>query len=58
MNWSNVETALVPPEVVTFTSTTPVVPEAGVTHLELTGDEDGNPPEYEPELELEIETDK
>jgi hypothetical protein len=35
-----------------------VVAESGVTHLELTGDEDGNPPEYEPELELELETDK
>ncbi|HEY4187148.1 MAG TPA: hypothetical protein VGP07_18880 [Polyangia bacterium] len=35
-----------------------VVPEGGVTHLALTGDEDGDPPEYEPELELEIETDK
>ena len=35
-----------------------VVADGGVTHLELTGDEDGNPPEYEPELELEIETDK
>jgi len=35
-----------------------VVPESGITHLELTGDEDGSPPEYEPELELEIETDK
>ena len=35
-----------------------VVADSGVTHLELTGDEDGNPPEYEPELELEIETDK
>ena len=35
-----------------------VVADSGVTHLELTGDEDGDPPEYEPELELEIETDK
>jgi hypothetical protein len=35
-----------------------VVPESGRTHLRLTGDEDGNPPEYEPELELEIETEK
>ena len=35
-----------------------VVPESGVTHLELTADEDGSPPEYEPELELELETDK
>jgi len=35
-----------------------VVAESGVTHLELTGDEDGDPPEYEPELELEIENDK
>jgi hypothetical protein len=35
-----------------------VVAESGTTHLELTGDEDGDPPEYEPELELESETDK
>jgi hypothetical protein len=35
-----------------------VVAESGITHLELTGDEDGDPPEYEPELELESETDK
>jgi hypothetical protein len=35
-----------------------VVAETGTTHLELTGDEDGDPPEYEPELELEIETEK
>jgi hypothetical protein len=35
-----------------------VVAETGVTHLLLTGDEDGDPPEYEPELELEIEIDK
>lgn len=35
-----------------------VVADSGITHLELTGDEDGNPPEYEPELDLEIETDK
>jgi len=35
-----------------------VVAETGKTHLFLTGDEDGDPPEYEPELELEIETDK
>lgn len=35
-----------------------VVADTGITHLELTGDEDGDPPEYEPELELEIETDK
>jgi len=35
-----------------------VVAETGRTHLFLTGDEDGDPPEYEPELELEIETDK
>lgn len=34
-----------------------VVAETGKTHLVLTGDEDGDPPEYEPELELEIETD-
>jgi hypothetical protein len=35
-----------------------VVAPSGITHLLLTGDEDGDPPEYEPELELEIETDK
>ncbi|MES1205686.1 MAG: hypothetical protein ABUS79_07080 [Pseudomonadota bacterium] len=35
-----------------------VVADAGITHLLLTGDEDGDPPEYEPELELEIETEK
>jgi hypothetical protein len=35
-----------------------MVAETGKTHLELTGDEDGDPPEYEPELELEIENDK
>jgi len=35
-----------------------VVAEAGRTHLILTGDEDCDPPEYEPELELEIETEK
>lgn len=35
-----------------------VVADSGRTHLVLTGDEDGDPPEYEPELELEIETEK
>jgi len=35
-----------------------VVAETGKTHLTLTGDEDGDPPEYEPELELEIENEK
>jgi hypothetical protein len=35
-----------------------LVPETGRTHLTLTGDEDGDPPEYEPELELELETEK
>jgi len=35
-----------------------VVGESGTTHFELTGDEDGDPPEYEPELELETETEK
>lgn len=35
-----------------------VVAETGKTHLELTSDEDGDPPEYEPELELEIENEK
>lgn len=35
-----------------------VVAETGRTHLLLTGDEDGDPPEYEPELELEIDTEK
>ncbi|MBC8132606.1 MAG: hypothetical protein H7X95_06465 [Deltaproteobacteria bacterium] len=32
-----------------------VVADTGHTHLVLTGDEDGDPPDYEPELELEIE---
>jgi len=35
-----------------------VVAPTGKTHLELTGDEGGDPPEYEPELELELETDQ
>jgi Ni/Co efflux regulator RcnB len=35
-----------------------LVPETGRTHLTLTGDEDGDPPEYEPELELELETER
>lgn len=35
-----------------------VVPERGRTHLILTGDEDGDPPAYEPELELEVETEE
>lgn len=35
-----------------------VVADTGITHLLLTGDEDGDPPEYEPELELEIEIEK
>jgi len=35
-----------------------VVADRGKTHLELTGDEDGDPPEYEPELELEIDNEK
>jgi len=35
-----------------------VVADSGLTHLALTADEDGNPPEYEPELELEIELEK
>ena len=35
-----------------------VVPETGRTLVELTGDEDGDPPEYEPELELEVDTEK
>jgi hypothetical protein len=30
----------------------------GQTHVVLTGDEDGSPPEYEPELELEVKNDK
>jgi hypothetical protein len=34
-----------------------VVPGGGHTHLRLTGDEDGDPPDYELELKLEIETD-
>jgi hypothetical protein len=35
-----------------------IVGPSGHTHLRLTGDEDGNPPEYEPKLDLEIETEK
>jgi len=35
-----------------------VVADSGKTHLELTGDEDGDPPEYEPELELEIDNEQ
>lgn len=35
-----------------------VVAELGRTHLLLTGDEDGDPPEYEPELELEVKVEK
>ena len=35
-----------------------VVAETGRTHLLLTGDEDGDPPEYEPELELEVKVEK
>lgn len=35
-----------------------VVAETGRTEVRLTGDEDGDPPEYEPELELEVETEK
>jgi hypothetical protein len=35
-----------------------VVAPTGRTHLMLTGDEDGDPPNYDAELELEIETDK
>jgi hypothetical protein len=35
-----------------------VVAPTGRTHLRLTGDEDGDPPNYEAELELEIETEK
>jgi len=35
-----------------------VVADRGKTHLELTGDEDGDPPEYEPELELEIDNEQ
>jgi hypothetical protein len=31
-------------------------PDQGTVHLRLTGDEDGNPPEYEPRLELEVKT--
>jgi len=34
------------------------IPDSGQTHLLLTGDEDGDPPEYEPELELEVKTEK
>lgn len=35
-----------------------VVAETGRTHLSLTGDEDGDPPQYEPELELEVKVEK
>ena len=35
-----------------------VVAETGTTALELTADEDGDPPEYEPELELEVDVEK
>jgi hypothetical protein len=31
-----------------------VAPDRGELHLGLTGDEDGDPPEYEPKLELEV----
>lgn len=31
-----------------------VAPDKGELHLRLTGDEDGDPPEYEPKLELEV----
>jgi hypothetical protein len=31
-----------------------VAPDKGELHLRLTGDEDGDPPEYEPRLELEV----
>jgi hypothetical protein len=31
-----------------------VAPDKGELHLSLTGDEDGDPPEYEPRLELEV----
>lgn len=35
-----------------------VVAETGRTRLLLTGDEDGDPPEYEPELELEVKVEQ
>jgi hypothetical protein len=35
-----------------------VVAPTGRTHLRLTGDEDGDPPNYEAALQLEIETEK
>jgi hypothetical protein len=34
------------------------VPDKMTTRLEITGDEDGDPPEYEPEIEVEIESEK
>ena len=35
-----------------------LVADEGRTHVLLTGDEDGDPPEYEPELELEVKHEK
>ena len=35
-----------------------VIADRGHTHVRLTGDEDGDPPAYEPELELEIKNDR
>jgi len=35
-----------------------VVPDGKRTMVAITGDEDGDPPEYEPEIEVELETEK
>lgn len=35
-----------------------VIPETGRTLVRITGDEDGDPPEYEPELELDVDTER
>ncbi len=35
-----------------------VVPEAGTTTAALTADDDGDLPDYEPEVELEVKTEK
>lgn len=33
-----------------------LVPDGKTTHVEITGDEDGDAPEYEPEVELEVDS--
>jgi hypothetical protein len=35
-----------------------IVPDGKTTRVELTGDEDGDLPEYQPEIEMEIESEK